>query len=293
METVQLESSSEDDNDIYLNPVAKLKALKKQTSHFNKEKDQEKKDEKTEEIEVIEDTPTVETCRVVRRTRNNRKTCGPRTRKQRQTRAPSEHDSDLEIVSVEDKLNSLENDLIIVENNIHVNSSDDENYDIDIKILWRSKNVHRLKIRCNENFRKVFEYFANFEQVSTDEILITKNDKTIKKSDTPASINLSVIDILEGGIVTKGSNTLQNDMENKVDEDTRIIKVQTKSKKYLTISVMRDENFEALWAKCAQELNIEESKMKLYFDGELIAMTDTPDSLEIEDEACFDLQISS
>lgn len=29
-----------------------------------------------------------------------------------------------------------------------------------------------------------------------DEILITKGDKTIKKNDTPASINLSVIDIL-------------------------------------------------------------------------------------------------
>lgn len=58
----------------------------------------------------------------------------------------------------------------------------------------------------------------------------------------------------------------------------------------LTILVKRDENFKTLWTKCAQELHTEESRIKLYFDGELIAITDTPDSLEIEDKACFDLR---
>lgn len=48
----------------------------------------------------------------------------------------------------------------------------------------------------NENFGKIFKYFANLEQVSIDEILITKKDKIIKRDDTPVSINLSVIDIL-------------------------------------------------------------------------------------------------
>lgn len=48
----------------------------------------------------------------------------------------------------------------------------------------------------NENFGQIFKYFANLEQVSIDEILITKKDKIIKRDDTPVSINLSVIDIL-------------------------------------------------------------------------------------------------
>ena len=48
----------------------------------------------------------------------------------------------------------------------------------------------------NENFGQIFKYFANLEQVSIDEILITKKDKIIKRNDTPVSINLSVIDIL-------------------------------------------------------------------------------------------------
>lgn len=62
-------------------------------------------------------------------------------------------------------------------------------------------NAFILKIKLdalfqNENFGQIFKYFANLEQVSIDEILITKKDKIIKRNDTPISINLSVIDIL-------------------------------------------------------------------------------------------------
>lgn len=62
-------------------------------------------------------------------------------------------------------------------------------------------NAFILKIKLdalfqNENFGQIFKYFANLEQVSIDEILITKKDKIIKRNDTPVSINLSIIDIL-------------------------------------------------------------------------------------------------
>lgn len=94
--------------------------------------------------------------------------------------------------------------------------------------------------------------------------------------------------VTEGGIIKKDSTMSQKNMEGRVDEDVCIIKVQTTSKKSLTIPVKRHEDFKALLAKCAEELKTEESKIRLHFDGELIAVTDTPDSLDIEDEACFD-----
>ncbi|XP_015433281.1 PREDICTED: uncharacterized protein CG4449 [Dufourea novaeangliae] len=297
MDTVQITSSSEDDDDMYLNSVAKLKELKKQTSsHLNKEVAEKSEEKKTEGIEV----PKVDVVqkRPGRKTRAKTNNSGTRTRQQGDERVSPEQDSDLEIVSVEEKTQSVEEipnsaskDDLIVEQLVDL--SEDENYDIDFKILWRSKNMHRLNIRQNENFRKIFEYFANLEDVSIDEILITKKDKTIKKNDTPTSINLSVIDILEGGIVKKDSTMLQKNTEGKVDENVCMIKVQTTNKKSLTIPVKRDDNFKNLWAKCAEELNTEETKMKLYFDGEVIAITNTPDSLDIEDEACFDLRLSS
>ncbi|XP_076166629.1 zonula occludens-like protein polychaetoid isoform X2 [Ptiloglossa arizonensis] len=228
-------------------------------------------------VRIETDEETVATSRT-RKTRRHKNTSDYPSRKQTQRKA------------LPKQLNAIENDLIVIEQNIYIDSSDDENYDIDLKILWRSKNMHRLNIRRNENFRQIFEHFANLEQVSIDEIFITKKDRTIKKNDTPASINLSVIDILEGGIIKKDSTIFQKNLEGKVNEDVCVIKVQTTNKMSLTILVKRDENFKTLWTKCAQELHTEESRIKLYFDGELIAITDTPDSLEIEDKACFDLR---
>lgn len=61
--------------------------------------------------------------------------------------------------------------------------------------------IQLLALFQNENFQQVFEYFSNIERVPIDEILITKKDRIIKKSDTPASLNLSVIDILGEFIV--------------------------------------------------------------------------------------------
>lgn len=294
METVQL-SSSEDDDDIYLNSVAKLKALKKKQT-LPQCKDQEKEEEKqanNEELKSKIFNDTVLKQGTNRKIKNKKYSSKHRSAKQKQKKNISEIDSDLEIVSIEEK-NLSENDLYIVEDNIteYPNPNENENYEINIKILWRSKNIYRLNICQNENFGQIFKYFANLEQVSIDEILITKKDKIIKRNDTPVSINLSVIDILEGGIIKKDNSMISNNVMEK-NNNICMIKIQTTNKKSLTIFVKRNENFKTLLEKCAQEFNIEKSKIKLYFDGELIAIMDTPDSLEIEDEACFDLQFSS
>lgn len=307
METFQLGSSSDDDDDMYLNSVAKLNALKKKPpppQHNNqKGEDEEKKMQKNKE-EILEDSNEIRTTRKVEKQKTNQNTRGKRnttrhrSARQRQKRnawqIDNEADSDLEIVSIEGKPKSPENDLFVLESSTQENlhSSETENYEINIKILWRSKDIHRLNICKNENFRQIFEYFANLEQVSIDEIVITKKDVTIKQTDTPASINLSVIDILEGGIVKKDSTDAmpRKDTNN---ENVCTIKIQTTGKKNLTVSVKRDDDFKILLEKCAQKFDVEESKIKLYFDGELIATTDTPDSLDIEDEACFDLRLSS
>ncbi|XP_003705232.1 DNA repair protein Rad60 [Megachile rotundata] len=298
METMELDSSSEDD-DVYLNCVAKLKALKKQqTLHIPNRKDEEEAEKEKEvlKIQVPEENVVVQsTDRRLRSRRRGRNSGKAQHRKE----IPSnqDEDSDLEIVSVEEKPNSSVNDILLDDNCVdeilYVDGDDEEDYDLTIKILWRSKDMHRLTIRNNENFRKIFEYFADLEKVPIDEILITKKEKTIKKNDTPTSINLSVIDILEGGIIKKDGTMLQDNEEDENDGNTCIIKVQTTNKKTITASVKRDENFKVVLAKCAQDLNVEESKIKLYFDGELVTLTDTPDSLDIEDEACFDLRLSS
>ena len=60
----------------------------------------------------------------------------------------------------------------------------------------------------------------------------------------------------------------------------------------MTVTLKRDQTFAALVHSCSEQLDIPEAKMKFYFDGELIDINETPESLDIDDEACFDLKIS-
>lgn len=88
-------------------------------------------------------------------------------------------------------------------------------------------------------------------------------------------------------------NTLTEDKTTK-DDNVCNIKIQTSSKKQsLTISLRRDQQFKFLFTKCAEQFGIKENTLKFYFDGEQIGPNDTPESLDIEGEACIDLHIST
>jgi len=170
--------------------------------------------------------------------------------------------------------------------------NEDDNYEINIKVFWRSNRIDRLSMRRHDSFKGIFQYYADLEKVSVNEVLIMKKDKIVNQTDTPASLKLSIIDILDGGIVNPGMNKLSEDKSN--DEDICTIKVQTANKKQsLTIPLKKDERFKALFVNCAEQLGLKESNLKLYFDGEQINPTDTPESLDLEGEACVDLHIST
>lgn len=89
-------------------------------------------------------------------------------------------------------------------------------------------------------------------------------------------------------------DTLSNNKDKSNDEDICTIKVQTANKKQsLTISLKKDERFKALFTHCAEQLGVKEKDLKFFFDGEQISLTDTPESLDLEGEACIDLHIST
>ncbi|XP_017891358.1 uncharacterized protein CG4449 [Ceratina calcarata] len=300
MTSITIESSSSEDEDrIYPNPVARLKALRQerllpQTNNNIGDKEIKETIERapTETIETIELIETQKDQQDIAEliTGVAMRTYALRSRKKIWRNNSQELDSDVEIVSAEDPQLDCS---LTRENSMNKSFNEDENYEMSIKVLWRSKYVHYISICRNEECRKIFEHFATIERVPADDIIITNKSKTIKKNDTPASIGLSIIDILEGGIVKKTGTDSQNGAEEDIDEDTCVIKIQTGAKKKLNIRVKRDETFKSLLEKCSQELEVEELKIKLYFDGELISPTDTPDSLDIEDEACFDIRLPS
>ncbi|OXU27156.1 hypothetical protein TSAR_012789 [Trichomalopsis sarcophagae] len=167
-----------------------------------------------------------------------------------------------------------------------------DDYEVSVKVLWKSYKVERFEIKRTETFQKVFRYFANLECVPEDQIRITKKEKRITPFDTPVSIDWSIIDILDGGVVSaeivKKNKT---NSKNEVQENACKIKIQLLDKRTLTMSLKNDEPFTSLLKKCSAELGIPEAKIKLYFDGDLIDEEETPESLDIDEEACIDLKI--
>lgn len=310
---------SSDEDDPYANFAGRLKALKEkrfkteepsvEISNFSFNIEQQRDDEKANGKEINDkeingketyngDTQTQ--MRMVRSRRNKGIITRATARHTRRHLPVDDLEYDLEIISFDE--NQLPEPIPETYNNDVVALSDDEistkddNYEINIKVFWRSNRIDRLSMRRHDNFQGIFQYYADLEKVSTNEILIMKKDKIINHTDTPASLKLSVIDILDGGIVHPGMNTSKELLKEKNNDDDNVctIKVQTANKKQsLIISLKRDQQFKALFANCAKQLGVKERSLKFYFDGEQISPTDTPELLDLEEEACIDLHIST
>lgn len=304
--------NSSDEDDPYANFAGRLKALKEKREKLSGEienfsidiKQQENGEEETgKEINGKETNgDDIQIQRIQRRMVRSKRNKGITTRATvRQTRGrhpPVDNlEYDVEIVSLEEKPKSIpeicNNDVIALSDD-EVSIKDD-NYEMNIKVFWRSNRIDRLSMHRHDNFQGVFQYYADLEKVSVNEILIMKKDKIVNRTDTPASLKLSVIDILDGGIVHPSMNTLSEDKNNDDDnDDICTIKVQTANKKQsLTIPLKKDQQFKALFSNCAEKLGIKESSLKFYFDGEQIRPIDTPELLDLEGEACIDLHIST
>ncbi|XP_015176625.1 PREDICTED: uncharacterized protein CG4449 [Polistes dominula] len=315
MNNIELDISSEEDDDDYVNSVARLKALQNEVVTNHKELQTNNNENKGRGRE--------------RGRRQGQKRGRGRERERGKNKGRQKNTKDSLITcDLTEDLGFVEDNLEIIsvpdENVIHTRSYtskqkkvDDiiilncsseeeedfkkdvedlekhEDFDVNVKILWRSKVIHRLNINNHENFRKVFQYFADMEKVSIEQILIMKKDKRINLADTPSSLGLSIIDILEGGIVD-ASIISQNDHQNQqkiIEEDICQIKVQTANKESLVIPLKKNQQFQILIASCAREWNVTKSSIKLYFDGDPINNNDTPESLDLEQEACIDLRI--
>ncbi|XP_058802200.1 uncharacterized protein LOC131670542 [Phymastichus coffea] len=171
-----------------------------------------------------------------------------------------------------------------------------DNTEVTIKVMWKSDQCIRFELKKYETFQKIFKHLAQEEGIPENQVLITKRDKKIHPFDTPVSINWSILDILEGGVVSanlvKKHKGLGNSEQNDALESGCKLKIQISDKKTLMLTLKHHEPFSKLMRACSQELNVQESKIKLYFDGELIEMDDTPESLDLEDEGCIDCKIS-
>lgn len=283
MDIVSLDSSSEEEY-TYTDFAAKYKALKKQSAEKVAAKKlvpkvEEKKTAPISYSVVIDVEP------------KGRPGLRSQTRRQK-TSSKVLEESSPEIVTRSRRsrnahFNSSKIEGMVTDQNKII--PDKDTYNMNVKVLWRSKTVHKFSMRNDETFHKIFHYFSDLGQVSEREILLMHKDQRVEPTNTPASLQLTVIDILEAGIVQVVQREVcREDMQ----EDVFNIKVQTLKKGSFVIPLRKEEHFKSLLKVCSEKLCIEEANIRLYFDGELIDLEDTPESLDMEQGTCIDLHIS-
>lgn len=104
-------------------------------------------------------------------------------------------------------------------------------------------------------------------------------------------MQIIIIYFSEGGCIDLPNILPQGN--NDPDSGKCAIKIQTSGKQSLTFKLKHEENFSSLAAYCAEKLNVSVSQLKFYCDGDVIQETDTPESLDFDDEGCIDLKILS
>lgn len=63
------------------------------------------------------------------------------------------------------------------------------------------------------------------------------------------------------------------------------------TKQKIVVDLKMNETFKGVLLTCAEQLGVPSSQIKLSFDGDEISPTDTPESLDLEQEACIDLRV--
>ncbi|XP_013136618.1 PREDICTED: uncharacterized protein CG4449 [Papilio polytes] len=199
-----------------------------------------------------------------------------------------EYEDTLEGQKLFSKANNSNNVIIIDDSDVL-----DENEELSVKVYWRSSDYYPFKIRKFQKLTPIFKYFAEKENVSENNLLFMYNDKILKASDTPDSINYSIAKFIDGGVVNRDVTKLVND---KTTDNFKGIQIKFQcqnTKKPLEVSVQPSDKLSLAMIKCAEHLEMPLNKLKFVFDGDSVTGTMTPEELDLEGGECIDVKIIS
>ncbi|GLH06645.1 Uncharacterized protein GBIM_12119 [Gryllus bimaculatus] len=145
----------------------------------------------------------------------------------------------------------------------------------------------------HQTFSIVFEELASKENVPVDKILLILRDKIfISKDDSPESLNISVVDLIEGGITKEAHKNISNRKETKKNllEFKCVLKDR---KKPLLVSIRKSDSMHCLMEKASELLECSLEKLKFKFEGEELEGRATPEELELEGGEVIEVFIKS
>lgn len=195
-----------------------------------------------------------------------------------------------EIVALDKKAE----DIILIEEDEDEEEEEDEdvNFEVSVKILWKSRTVRKFTLRKFQKFSKIFEHFMKEENVSSDKIILTLKGRKVKSTDSPESLNLKVYDIIDGGVLSAVSNNFNSSIqENEVDDDNMVaVKFQDNNKKIVKLKLRKTDKMKIVMIKYAEQIEVPVDKIKFLFDGDVLDPAETPTTLGIDNEEIIDVK---
>ncbi|KAL3858024.1 hypothetical protein ACJMK2_012640 [Sinanodonta woodiana] len=169
-----------------------------------------------------------------------------------------------------------------------------ETYDGDITVRIQLKSeMHRFVMKRWQPFSLIMKQLTEQEGVPGSYIMLVHKDKTLDESDTPNSVKLHTADIIECHIGSRFEESDLSDLNNSLGiENPDIIELCVQShnrRNKVFIKVDKRNALEKLVKLYADKVNVDSSKLKFFFDGEEMDITQTPVSLDIENGDCIDV----
>ncbi|XP_041348108.1 NFATC2-interacting protein-like [Gigantopelta aegis] len=151
------------------------------------------------------------------------------------------------------------------------------------------ETVHRFPMKRWDPFCYTMAKLAEVLHVPQNQVVLLLKDKTVSSSDTPASVNLHIADIIDCHVYAAKPLEPEDDEAEISDPDIISLCVQClSSKSRVTVSTNRYQPLRTLMVKFAVMKKIELSYLRFQFDGEDLLPSATPESLDMEDGDCID-----
>ncbi|KAK3587645.1 hypothetical protein CHS0354_032853 [Potamilus streckersoni] len=172
-----------------------------------------------------------------------------------------------------------------------------EAYDGDITVRIQLKSeMHRFVMKRWQPFSHIMKQLTEQEGVPESHIMLVHKDKTLDESDTPNSVKLHTADIIECHIISRFEEGDSPELNNSLGiENPDLIELCVQScnrRNKVFIKVDKRKTMDKLMKLYADRVNVDSSKLKFFFDGEEMDITQTPESMDIENGDCIDVIVA-
>ncbi|KAK2174570.1 hypothetical protein NP493_794g01020 [Ridgeia piscesae] len=170
----------------------------------------------------------------------------------------------------------------------------DQTFVKELIVKLRSRSgIQRFNIKHTDTFHNIIRAMAMHEFVDESQVMLILNDISIKPYDTPASVDLTVADIIECHILKLEDVDRCDNVRSYLDPcepDVLSLRVQSKDTRLRSNFLIRKtDTMDRLMNEYAKERHTSIDKLAFFFDGEKISPSDTPDDLDLEDSFCVDV----